>query len=375
MRRHASATRRSPRRTTRACLIRRAFARCRESPKRRFILHVFPPAIFHCMKGAPGPTVSLSFSVYSPRSFSFLVFLVAHAFTEISREHTYSDKVRGLFASVRGIRMCMCVLCVVCLVCVYVCVYTCEYTCANVRGGASPFGIEKEGKSARRECEGDERDRATDKTPNAARPRLIPQAYTHPLVFSLSTPTTHPPGRHPPSSSSLPPSYSLLAPHPSPLCDPVGPFSFRCPPLWLYAPSERKPTHPRSSRYIYIYIYILLGLCVSLCLSLSLPPSHPFLPLACLLARLCRLSFLSLLFHWQSLATPSSNHLTTNLLPPLFPFAASTASVLVIHPLSSFVTEAFDPIVFVLSIVSVYLVLYRWNPIAFGQSKKRASAF
>ena len=124
------------------------------------------------------------------------------------------------------VRVCVCT-------CVYVCmyIYVCEYTCAYVRGGESPFGIEKEGKSARRECEGDERDRATDKTPNAARPRLIPQAYTHPLVFSLSTPTTHPPGRHPPSSSSLPPSYSLLTPHPSPLCDPVGPFSFRCPPL------------------------------------------------------------------------------------------------------------------------------------------------
>lgn len=122
---------------------------------------------------------------------------------------------------------------------------------------------------------------ATDKTPNAARPRLIPQAYTHPLVFSLSSPTTHPPGRYPPSSFSLPPSYSLLASRPSPLCDPVGPFSFRCPPLWLYAPSERKLTHPRSSRYMSFSLSLPLSssLFLSLPLSSSLTTSL-FLPLS-----------------------------------------------------------------------------------------------
>lgn len=177
-----------------------------------------------------------------------------------------------------------------------------------VRGEAS-FRDRKRGTEratrVRRRREGQS---ATDKTPNAARPRLIPQAYTHPLVFSLSSPTTHPPGRYPPSSFSLPPSCSLLASRPSPLCDPVGPFSFRCPPLWLYAPSERKLTHPRSSRYMSF--------------SLSLPLSLPFsLPLS-LFSTSCRLFLLlvfrlSLLFCWKSLAIRSSNHLATNL-PRLF---------------------------------------------------------
>lgn len=143
-----------------------------------------------------------------------------------------------------------------------------------VRGKAS-FRDRKRGTEratrVRRRREGQS---ATDKTPNAARPRLIPQAYTHPLVFSLSSPTTHPPGRYPPSSFSLPPSCSLLASRPSPLCDPVGPFSFRCPPLWLYAPSERKLTHPRSSRYMSFSLSLPLSLPFSLPLSLSfLPPA------------------------------------------------------------------------------------------------------
>lgn len=39
-----------------------------------------------------------------------------------------------------------------------------------------------------------ERERVTiDKTPDAARPRLIPQAYTHPRVFSPSGRTLYPP--------------------------------------------------------------------------------------------------------------------------------------------------------------------------------------
>lgn len=131
------ATQRSRRRTTRTYLIRRASARLRESPKRRFILHVFPLAIFHCMKGAPGwqPV-----SVYFPPSFSFLVF--SCTFSPRYSANTYTNKVRGLFARMSG---------------EYVCVYVCVYvrTCMK-----RPFGIEKEGQNARRECEGDGKDRA-----------------------------------------------------------------------------------------------------------------------------------------------------------------------------------------------------------------------
>lgn len=108
-------------------------------------------------------------------------------------------------------------------------------------------------------------DRAIDKTPNAARPRLILQAYTHPLVFSLSSPTLltlsttipflllllilpPPPPlfsvlacprllfRHPPCSS-YPSQVSLLSPTCVPLFERNAPFA-------------RKPTHPPSSRYI-----------------------------------------------------------------------------------------------------------------------------
>lgn len=60
-------------------------------------------------------------------------------------------------------------------------------------------------------------DRAIDKTPNAARPRLILQAYTHPLVFSLSSPTTHPLDHYPlpPPTPPPPPPAFLSSPTPA----------------------------------------------------------------------------------------------------------------------------------------------------------------
>lgn len=151
-----------------------------------------------------------------------------------------------------GKRMCARIFAWIIRGCVFLCM--CAVQCGTVSIG---WG---EGESARRECEGDGMDRATDKIPNAARPRLIPQAYTHPLVFSFPSPTTHPPDRHPLLLSP----YSLPVPSPSPLGYPAGPFSFRHLPLWLYAPSERKPTHPPSSRCM-------------VPLLLSFPYSHPSL--------------------------------------------------------------------------------------------------
>lgn len=93
------------------------------------------------------------------------------------------------------------------------------------------------------ESERDGGGRAIDKTPNAARPRLIPQAYTHPLVFSLSSPTTHPldhyPLPPPPRPSPPPPPPSVLAS--SPIIRPRPPFP---PPSVLLLPFASLPLIP-----------------------------------------------------------------------------------------------------------------------------------
>lgn len=120
--------------------------------------------------------------------------------------------------------------------------------------------------SATMRAKGIERTRAIDKTPNAARPRLIPQAYTHPLVFSLSSPTTHPP--RPLSPSPLLHLFHLLhlRPRLSPLPSPANlpaPLTLRKSPSYPLraspspnAPFARKPTHPRSSRYTLLFLFL-----------------------------------------------------------------------------------------------------------------------
>lgn len=87
-------------------------------------------------------------------------------------------------------------------------------------------------------------DRAIDKTPNAARPRLILQAYTHPLVFSLSSPTTHPLDHYP-----LPPPPPPAPPPPPPLLSSLTPASFtatlrKSPSYPLRASPSPNATHP-----------------------------------------------------------------------------------------------------------------------------------
>jgi len=121
-------------------------------------------------------------------------------------------------------------------------VHTRGSTCAYKEGtsGASERARQKRAK-------GNRGDRAIDKTPNAARPRLILQAYTHPLVFSLSSPTTHPLDHYPlpPSppppllSSPAPASFSATLRTPLTLCkSPSYPLRVRPPPLSL------NTTHP-----------------------------------------------------------------------------------------------------------------------------------
>lgn len=99
------------------------------------------------------------------------------------------------------------------------------------------------------ESERDGGGRAIDKTPNAARPRLIPQAYTHPLVFSLSSPTTHPLDHYPlppPRRPPPPPPPSVLASNP--ISRPRPPFPLPSNLLLPFVslpliPYERLPLH------------------------------------------------------------------------------------------------------------------------------------
>lgn len=111
------------------------------------------------------------------------------------------------------------------------------HTCAY-REGTSERASGRDNESKRNRG-----DRAIDKTPNAARPRLILQAYTHPLVFSLSSPTTHPLDHYP------------LPPPPPPLLSSPAPASFsatlrapltlrKSPSYPLRAPPSPNATHP-----------------------------------------------------------------------------------------------------------------------------------
>lgn len=115
------------------------------------------------------------------------------------------------------------------------------YHVSLIRRYASIYGIrsrvcvrrEREARvSATTRAKGIERTRAIDKTPNAARPRLIPQAYTHPLVFSLSSPTTHPLDHYPLSPPPPPPP-------PPPLSSSVPAPLFRLP-----ATLRKSPSYP-----------------------------------------------------------------------------------------------------------------------------------
>lgn len=116
-----------------------------------------------------------------------------------------------------------------------------RYTCAYRKGTserASERAYGRDNKSKRNRG-----DRAIDKTPNAARPRLILQAYTHPLVFSLSSPTTHPLDHYP-----LPPPPPLLSsPAPASFSATLrAPLTLRKSPSYpLRAPpSPSHATHP-----------------------------------------------------------------------------------------------------------------------------------
>lgn len=101
-------------------------------------------------------------------------------------------------------------------------------------------GHERASEQIRRQSERDRGDRAIDKTPNAARPRLIPQAYTHPLVFSLSSPTTHPLDHYP-----LPSPLSSPTPPPTPFPPPsVLLLPFVSLPLIPYKRPLSGATHP-----------------------------------------------------------------------------------------------------------------------------------
>lgn len=198
------------------------------------------------------------------------------------------------------------------------------------RDSATRVRAEREARaSATMRAKGIERTRAIDKTPNAARPRLIPQAYTHPLVFSLSSPTTHPldhyplsppprPPPPPPLSSSVPASLFHL---PAPLTLRKSPsYPLRVPLSEHYAPFARKPTHPRSSRYTLFYLSLLLSFFLSLlCLSLYL------------------------------------------------------SSTIRIFSSISWLSAFRDIVVFLSASFSIFL--YRWNPITFGQSNERVCVF
>lgn len=89
-------------------------------------------------------------------------------------------------------------------------------------------------------------DRAIDKTPNAARPRLILQAYTHPLVFSLSSPTTHPLDHYPLPPPPPPPPPLLSSPAPASFSATLrAPLTLRKSPSYpLRAPPSPNATHP-----------------------------------------------------------------------------------------------------------------------------------
>lgn len=127
-------------------------------------------------------------------------------------------------------------------------------------------------------AKGNRGDRAIDKTPNAARPRLILQAYTHPLVFSLSSPTTHPLDHYPlpPSppppllSSPAPASFSATLRTPLTLCkSPSYPLRVR-PPLSLNTTHPLRG-NPRTLGAADI-LHLSLSFLSSLCPFISFPP-------------------------------------------------------------------------------------------------------
>lgn len=136
---------------TSVCLIRRASARLRESPKRRYIARVsardFP---LHERSGTPTTRLSLSLSLSF--IFTFLLFLPSlfppfHVFAPI--QHVYSDKVRGLFSMDIGGRVCA-------RVCTYVCVrvYARAYVRASARAcvcvcPCASFRVRERGERAR----------------------------------------------------------------------------------------------------------------------------------------------------------------------------------------------------------------------------------
>lgn len=177
------------------------------------------------------------------------------------------------------------------------------------------------------ESERDGGGRAIDKTPNAARPRLIPQAYTHPLVFSLSSPTTHPLDHYPlppPPRPPPPPPPSVLAS--SPIIRPRPPFP---PPSVLLLPFASLPLIPYERP----------------------PPLHPY-------------------------ATHSLRESPRTLeaarcvsLPPFL-----TARLSLFHFMHFLVAPLLLPphVVSFSRRVSFSILLYRQNPITFGQSNERA---
>lgn len=102
-----------------------------------------------------------------------------------------------------------------------------RHTCAY-REGTSERASGRDNESKRNRG-----DRAIDKTPNAARPRLILQAYTHPLVFSLSSPPL------PTLSTTIP----FLHPLPLLFCPRLPPPPFP-PPSVLLLPFVSLPLIP-----------------------------------------------------------------------------------------------------------------------------------
>lgn len=167
------------------------------------------------------------------------------------------------------------------------------------------------------ESKGNRGDRAIDKTPNAARPRLILQAYTHPLVFSLSSPTTHPLDHYPLPPPPSPPPPPLLCPR-----LPPPPFP---PPSVLLLPLVSLPLIP--------YVRPPLRTLRTLCEETHAPSEQPIYRVS--LAR-----FISLPPHAFSRSPFSTLRLSRD--------------IVVFFP------------------VSFSIVPYRRNPITFGQSNERA---
>jgi len=141
------------------------------------------------------------------------------------------------------------------------------HTCAYKKG-TSERASERDNESKR-----DRGDRAIDKTPNAARPRLILQAYTHPLVFSLSSPTTHPLDHYPPPPPPpLPPPPLLSSSAPASFSATLHtPLTLRKSPSYpLRAPPSPNATHPLRESPRTLGAADILRLSVSLLFSFSL---------------------------------------------------------------------------------------------------------